>query len=419
MRDYDSADIFADASIAQAPHPYFEHLRAKGPATVLPAQGVVAVTGYDEGLAIFRDDERYSAVNAATGPFKLPFTPEGDDITAQIEAHRDQIPYGSLIVNLDPPLHAKAKGVLNGVITPKRLKENETYMTGLSDRLIDEFIGRGGFEVLGDYSRPFATLVIADLLGVPEEDRPAFRNMVGQLPGQIGVEMDVSSNPLAKIGMYFFQYIEDRRANPRDDVLTTLALQKYPDGALPSTVDVVTAAAFLFGAGQDTTVSLIASLLRFLADDPELQRKLRADHSLIPNFIEETLRLEGTAKSTFRMAKVPVKVGDVEVKPGTTLMLMISALNRDPKKFENPATLQPERANSREHLAFGRGIHACAGAPLARAEAKVTLERFFARTKDIRFAPGKHGTPGARNFEFQPNYLLRIMKELHLEIDPA
>lgn len=418
MRDLDTVDVLTDAEIAKAPHAYFEHLRAKGPASPLPQHGVVAVTDYAEGLAIFRDDDRYSACNAATGPFKLPFTPEGEDITAQIEAHRDQIPYASLIVNLDPPQHAKAKGVLMGVITPKRLKENEAYMAGLADRLIDEFIGKGGFEVLDEYSRPFATLTIADLLGVPEEDRAVFRTLVGSLPGQIGEEIDVDSNPLARIGMYFFQYIEDRRREPRDDVLTTLALQKYPDGTLPTTVDVVTAAAFLFGAGQDTTVSLIASLLRFLADDPELQRKLRADRSLIPNFIEETLRLEGTAKSTFRLTKVPVKIGDLDLKPGTPVMLMISAMNRDPKKFGAPAELQPERTNSREHLAFGRGIHACAGAPLARAEAQVTLERFFERTSDIRINDSKHGPKGARKFEYQPNYLLRIVKDLHLEIDP-
>src|SRR5579864_8749055 len=144
MSNFDEVDIFTDAEIAKRPDPYFDYLRSRGPAVRLRPD-LVAVTDYATGLAIFRDDEHYSTVNAALGPFELPFTPEGDDITAQIEAHRDQIPYGALILNQDPPAHTRSKAVLMGIITPKRLKENEEYMVGLADRTIDEFIDRGGF----------------------------------------------------------------------------------------------------------------------------------------------------------------------------------------------------------------------------------------------------------------------------------
>jgi cytochrome P450 len=418
MTEFAKVDLFTDADAARSPDPYYEYLRSKGPATRLRPD-LVVVTDYETGLAIFRDDERYSTINTTFGPLILPFTPEGDDITAQIEAHRDQIPYSALILNQDPPAHTKSKGVLMGIITPKRLKENEDYMVGLADRTIDEFIDRGQCEVVTQYSHPFATLVIADLLGVPEEDRAVFRTLVGSLPGEIGGPdvSDIASNPLARIGGYFFQYVEDRRREPKKDVLTDLALQKYPDGSLPSVVDVVTAATFLFGAGQDTTVRLIAGMLRFLAEDPELQQKLRSERHLIPKFVEEVLRLEGTAKATFRLAKKRTKIGDIEVAPGTSVMLLIRAMNRDPKRFESPTKLNIGRSNLLEHLAFGRGIHACAGAPLARAEAKVTLERFFDRTTDIRVNEAKHGPKGARRFEFAPNYLLRVISEVHLEFD--
>jgi cytochrome P450 len=124
-------------------------------------------------------------------------------------------------------------------------------------------------------------------------------------------------------------------------------------------------------------------------------------------------------KSSFRLTKVPVKVGDLEVPPGTTLMMLISAMNRDPKRFESPAELRLDRKNAREHLAFGRGIHSCAGAPLARAEAKVTLERLFDRTSDIRIDETRHGPAGARRFEYEPNYIIRGMKALHLVFDKA
>jgi cytochrome P450 len=160
-------------------------------------------------------------------------------------------------------------------------------------------------------------------------------------------------------------------------------------------------------------------MLRFLAEDPELQRWLRAERQLIPEFVEEVLRLEGTVKSSFRLAKVPVKVGDVEVPPGTTLMMLISAMNRDPKRFEAPAELRLDRKNVRDHLAFGRGIHSCAGAPLARAEARVTLERLFERTSDIRIDETRHGPASARRLEYEPNYIIRGLKELHLVFDKA
>jgi cytochrome P450 len=420
MSNFDQADIFTDAELARRPDAFYEHLRGKGPVARV-RDDLVVVTDYATGLAIFRDDENYSTINTTTGPIPLPFTPDPYDITPQLEAHRDQMPYAALILNQDPPHHAKSKGVLMGIITPKRLKENEDYMIGLADRTIDEFIDRGRFEVITEYSQPFATLVIADLLGVPNEDRPTFRTITGgsALPGSIGGDPgSVSNNPLAKIGMYFFQYIEDRRREPKNDVLTALAQQKYPDGSLPSTVDVVTAATFLFGAGQDTTVRLIAHMLRIVAEDKDLQRKLREDRKLIPQFVEEVLRLEGTAKGTFRLAKKPVKIGDVDVKPGTSVMMLIRAMNRDPQRFDAPYDLRMDRKNSQEHLAFGRGIHSCAGAPLARAEAKVTMERLFDRTTDIRINASKHGA-GAHQFEFEPNYLLRMISELHLEFDRA
>jgi cytochrome P450 len=184
-------------------------------------------------------------------------------------------------------------------------------------------------------------------------------------------------------------------------VLTNLAQAKYPDGSIPTVIDVVTIAAFLFGAGQDTTVRLLAASLRFLAEDPELQQRLRKERNRIPDFIEEVMRLEGPVKSDYRLVRRPVKIGDVDAKPGMTVMLLLGAINRDPRRFERPHELVLDRKNAREHLGFGRGIHACVGAPLARAETRISLERLFDRTSDIRIDEQKHGAAGARRFEYR------------------
>ena len=419
MSEIDNLDIFTSSELVQNPHDYFDHLREKGPVTALPTNNVMAVTSYQAGLKIFNDPEHFSNVNAATGPNPpLPFTPEGDDITGQIEANREKIPYAGLIATEDPPAHTKTRALLMGIITPARLKKNQEFMRVLADRTIDEFIDRGSCEIIEDYAQPFATLVIADLLGVPEKDHRDFRVLKGSTPGQISGEVNMANNPLAWIGGKFFKYILWRRLFPRKDVLTELARQRYPDGSLPKVTDVVKVATFLFAAGQDTTVYLIGAMLRHLGDDLELQHRLRQQRELIPQFIEEVLRMDGTVKSSFRLVKKSTGLCGQELKAGTNLMLLIGAMNRDPEKFENPHEFQLERPNAREHFAFGRGIHSCAGAPLARAEAKVTLERLFDRTSEIRINEEKHGPAGSRRYRYQPTYILRSLEELHIEFIP-
>jgi cytochrome P450 len=423
MGKFESADLFNDASLVNDPYPYFEYLRSQGSLVTLPCQDVVAVVGYDEVLAILRDDDHFSAVNAVSGPFPpLPFTPEGDDISAQIEAHRSAITFAGLIATQDVPVHSKTRSLLNGMITPKRLKDNEDFMWRLADRQIDQVIGRGSFEVSKGYGVPFASLVIADLLGVPEEDHKAFGEILSglnQIPGKLGGNADAGFNPLERIAMQFFQYLSDRRAEPRGDVLTQLAQAKYADGSTPDLIDVVGIAAFLFAAGQDTTVSLMTATIRILAENPELQRTLRQERNRIPDFIEETLRLNGTVKAMFRLAKRPVKVGDRDLAPGTMVMLMLAAANRDPRRFERPHEFILDRKNAREHLSFGRGIHACAGAPLARAETKITLERLFDRTSDVKIDEAFHGPKDARRYEYVPSYMFRVLNELHVKVTPA
>jgi cytochrome P450 len=324
VSDYAGVDYFNELGLVGDPYPYFEHLRAGGPAVRLPKHNVVAVTGYEEGFAVMRDHELFSSVNAATGPLPpLPFEPRGEDITAQIEQHRDEMAFGAMLVTQDPPVHKRSRSLLMGLLKPRRFRENEQFLWQLADRQIDEFIDRGQAEVVSDFALPFATLAIADLLGVPEEEHAKFRTLCsGPLPGQIGGDAPMENNPMAKIALHFFGYIQDRRANPRQDVLTQLAHVEYPGGGQPPVEELVAHAAVLFGAGQDTTVRLIAAMLQFLGEDAELQRKVRQERQCIPDFIEEALRLEGPVKAHFRLAKWAAKVGEVDVAPGTTVMLL-------------------------------------------------------------------------------------------------
>jgi cytochrome P450 len=262
------------------------------------------VTGYDEALTVLGDSSTFSSCMSVTGPFPgFPVPLEGDDVSDLIEAHRDAIPMSDQIITLDPPTHTDHRALLMGLITPKRLKENEAFMWELADRVLDSYLTGGRGEFIGEFASTFSLLVIADLLGVPEEDRDEFAAVLGR-----------SSE-----------------------------------------------------AGVGST-------------DAE-----------------------------------PSTVGGVDIPAGTTLMVLNGAANRDPKQFDDPDTLDPARPNARRHIAFGRGVHSCPGAPLARAEARVCIERLLDRTTDIRIAEDKHGPAEDRHYQYVPTFILRGLTELHLE----
>ena len=293
-------------------------------------------------------------------------------------------------------------------------------MWRLADRLIDTFHAAGKVELLNEYAQPFALLTIADLLGVPEADHAAFvAHLSTQTPGAMAEDGALGANPLEFLDSKFSRYIESRREEPVGDVLSILAESTYSDGETPDVVELVRLATFLFGAGQDTTARLITASFRLIAENPDLQKQLREDRGLIPQFVEEALRLEGPVKSDFRLAKKTTTLGGVDIPAGTPVMVSLPAGNRDPRRFPEPHELQLDRANAREHIAFGRGVHSCPGGPLARVEARVTVERLLDRMADIKISEEKHGPADDRHFTYEPTYILRGLASIHLEFTPV
>jgi cytochrome P450 len=422
VSDFDTIDFFTDESLVNDPYPFFEHLRAKCPVVREPAQGTLAVTGYDEISEIYRRTEDFSSCNSAIGPFApFPTRPEGDDISSFIAEHRRQLPMNEHFVTMDPPEHTKHRSLLHRLMTPKRLKENEDYMWRLADRQIDEFIAKGSCEFITEYSKPFALLVVADILGVPEEDHDLIRRHLGaQRPGAVedGDHDWNALNPLGSLDQLFISYIEDRRRAPRHDVLTALATATFPDGTVPDPVEVSRAATFLFAAGQETTARLLATALEVLGRRPDLQQRVRANRELITGFIEECLRYESPVKADFRLAKRTTTIGDVEVPAGTTVTLLNGAANRDPGRFASPDEFDADRPNARDHLAFGRGIHSCPGGPLARAEGRISIECILDRMGDIEISEEHHGPAGNRRYQYEPTFILRGLTALHIDFTP-
>ncbi len=424
MDDLESIDFFTDESLVEDPYPYFEQLRSLCPVVPLPHLGVVAVTGYDEAMEIYRDTATFSSCNSVIGPYAtFPVPLDGDDVSDVIDRFRDRLPMNEHMVTMDPPEHTRERALLMRLITPKRLKDNEAFMWRLADQQLAEFVGKGRCEFISEYAQPFAMLVVADLLGVPETDHQRFREGFGlsAMPGEVGAGQPSESdlNALAWLDDWFAQYIEDRRREPRKDVLTDLALATYPDGTTPEVTAVVRTASFLFAAGQETTARLLAAALKHLAENPEIQDELRAHRERIPSFIEEALRIESPVKADFRLARRSTTIGGVDIAAGTPVMLLNGAANRDPRRFDCPAEVSIDRPNTMDHIAFGRGVHSCPGAPLARAEGRISLERILERMRDIRLSEEHHGPPTARRFTYEPTWVLRGLSDLHLEFTPV
>ena len=417
-------DYFSDHEVLKDPYAYFNAIRDQGPIYQPPGKDYLIVTGFDEALQVLRDHDVFSAIIGLQGAAApLPFTPHGSDITAQIEEHRKAFAGGDQVVNLDDDPHTKLRAFINTLFVPSRLKASEDFIEDYCNEMVGNAVADGGVELIGKIATPFVTQVVADLLGVPVEDRQLFMDAIarGPIPGALDGTDPMSGgaeHPFAVMGTFFYGYLADRRANPRDDILTEFAHAKYNDGTTPEIYDLVQLGMFMFGAGQDTSAKLIGNAMKYLVEDQELQNRLRADPKLMGPFLEEVLRIEGSTKQTARLARKDARIGDVDIPAGTKILVALSAANRDPRRWDDPNELVIGRKKVAEHVGFGRGKHVCAGAPLARVEVRVIMQKFLAMTSKIEL--DREGHPnGISDLNYEPSFIIRGLDKMHVKLTPA
>jgi cytochrome P450 len=415
-------DYFTDRSVLLDPYDFFEEVRAHGPVVQREDRDMLFITGFKEAAQVLLNKADFSSSIATAGPAApLPYEVDSDDISAKVTAYNQSIAAQNLMVNYDGDAHVAARALLNPLLVPSRLKANEAFMESLADEMVRGVVAKGHCEVVNEMATPYVTLVIADLLGVPAEDRDKFRSVIDAGPpsGNMDDPQEMTqSDSLAFMVGYFARYLGERRADPQGDVMSDLALAKFPDGSVPDIMEPAKAAMFLFAAGQDTSAKLLGNAMRFLAENTALQDQLRADPSLVPAFIEEMLRLEGSTKMTARLAVRNTMIGEREVPAGKRIFVGLAAANRDPTRWEDPAEFRLNRPKIKEHLAFGRGAHTCAGAPLARVEVRVLLERFLAHTSQIAISEEHHGAPGNRKLDYEASFIIRGLERLHVTLTP-
>ena len=369
MGNYESVDFFTDESLIEDPYPYFEHLRSQVPGggdAALRRAGGVGLRRGDRDLP----EHRHVLVVQSRWSVPSPPSPCRSRATtsaAIIDRHRDQLPDERAHGDDGPADAHPGAGIADAAADPEAAQgERGVHAAGRRPAARRVHRRAADCEFISAYAQPFAMLVVADVLGVPEADHQTFRQFFGlaTTPGEISVvrpgrrpatttKAASTCSTRSTTGLPATSRTGDRSRG--HDVLTDLALAKYPDGSTPEVAAVVRTATFLFAAGQETTARLLATGLKYLAEYPELQDELRAHRERIPDFIEEALRIESPVKADFRLARRAASVGGVDIAPGTPVMLLNGAANRDPRRFERPAEFRVDRPNAKEHLAFGRG----------------------------------------------------------------
>ncbi|ADD45790.1 cytochrome P450 family protein [Stackebrandtia nassauensis] len=324
--------------------------------------------------------------------------------TADQVPHRDHVPeavsaaMNSHMLSANPPHHTRLRRLVSAAFTRRRIETLEPRITQIAESLADDLATQSAdgsaVDVISGFGYPLPITVIAELIGVPVPDRDDFRRWSSIVVyGPIHTP-EVYLDATTSLIDYVRRLIDDKRANPADDLLTDLVNvrdggDRLSDDELTSTV------ALLLVAGHETTVNLIANTMYALLSHPGQLTALRADPERIPAAIEESLRFDGPVQIGIpSFTAAPVRVGDVTIPAGEVIVTALLAANRDPGRFPNPDTFDVSRPPT-PHLTFGHGIHHCLGAPLARLEGRIAIRTLLDRFGDIRLAdpdtePSRH-----------------------------
>jgi cytochrome P450 len=413
----DTNYFMADQAFYNDPFPYLDKARAASRVYREPYQGVYMVTGLKDCLQVWRDEENFSSVNTVTGPFmEWPGPLSGDDLSGLIDEYRPQLgPRDNQLVTLDGMQHEELRALVSVLFTPVRLKQVDDFINSYTETVVERMVAAGEVELYANYARDITFYVIINLLGVPMDEAKDLLQRV-ELHGAKGRIGDPDGSGGVKAGNlnfgtayeYFLTKVKEARESPTTGILNTLANARFRDGSLPSAETIGTMCCVLFGAGQESTARMMAHCLRYIAQYPEIQADLRANPDKIANFVEEVLRYESPSKGTFRLAKKETTLAGVTIPAGGILCLLRIAANRDAEVFPDPHTLDIDRKNARQHVAFGGGVHMCIGQSLARKEVNTFVKLCLEKSRHIEFVEGKN------TFDYDLSYQLRGLQHLHL-----
>ncbi|GAA4047060.1 cytochrome P450 [Streptomyces shaanxiensis] len=292
------------------------------------------------------------------------------------------------LLNMDPPDHTRIRRLVGRAFTPTRVAQLRTPVRRTADRLLDALGPHGTTDLIASYAAPLPIAVICDLLGVPDEHRRDFRDWTDALVAPDPTRPQAAKEAVVAMLGFFTRLLADKRREPADDLLSDLIAVRDTDGDRLGEDELMSLAFLILFAGYENTVQLIGNAVLGLLSHPEQLTALREDRSRIPRAVEEFARHDGPALLAIRRFPTEnMTIGGVTVPAGDTVLLSLSAANRDPARFPDPDRLDLARDAS-GHLALGHGIHYCLGAPLARAETEIALDALLERFPELAPAEG-------------------------------
>jgi cytochrome P450 len=369
-------DLLAEEN-RRNPYPMYDAVREVSPVLKHPQADIWMIFDYEGVKRAMSDPDAFSSRATPPGGYPLDW-----------------------LLFLDPPRHTKLRALINKAFTPRSIANLEPRIKELSRELLDPVIERGEMDLVTDYALPLPMMVIAEMLGVPVSDRPRFRrwndvllNMIYTVTGGDAAlqAMQNSQAATVEMGEYLTGQLAQRRAAPRDDLLTRL-LNAEVDGAHLTEKEILDFFQVLLLAGSETTTNLINNAMLCFLEWPDQLALLRKTPSLLPSAIEEVLRFRSPVQVNFRQSKHDIEMHGQTIPAGKLVLAMTGSANRDPKAFHEPARFDITR-NPNPHLGFGHGLHFCLGAPLSRLEGRITLTDLLERLPGFALASDKPWQP--------------------------
>jgi cytochrome P450 len=368
-----------DAEIAADPHPVYKRLREEAPIYHNAKHRFWAISRYDDVEKALNDWETFSNSRS--------------DILELVNSEFDMPP--GVMMFEDPPMHTMLRGLMARVFTPRRMAEIEDQIRAYCVRCLDPLVGQDSFDIVAELASMMPMRVIGMLLGIPESQQVEFRDKNdANLRTKPGTPMKVSNADAIADGRMYADYVEWRSKNPSDDLMTALLNVEFEDenGVTRKLhrKEVLHYTQVVAGAGNETTGRLIGWLAKVLADHPDQRRQVHQDRSLLNRVVDETLRFEPTGPHVARWMAKDFEIYGQTVPAGSAMLLMFGAANRDPRRYSDPDSFDINR-KSLAHLTFGKGLHYCLGANLARLEGRVALDELLNRWPewDIDYATAR------------------------------
>lgn len=390
--------------VLACPHQFNERLRQEAPVYKCPHTGMIFVSDYATITRIAKDHATFS------NKFGLARS-AGNTDPKLLEIQQKGYPPVDTMLTQDPPLHRRYRGLVNQAFTARRVATLEPYIERISHEFIDRFIDAGECDFVEEFSKRVPMTVIADQLGVPLSDYDLFKTwseaFVVQLSQMASPEEEIHSAELIlDFQNYFADKLEERRADQRDDIISDIVHAKFEDERPLDMPEMLSILQQLLVAGNETTTNSIAEGMLLLIQNPAQHTKLKEDPSLLPNLVEEVLRLSTPTANMWRVVTQDTEIGGVAAAAGSMVQIRFSSANRDEKIFPDPHSFDVTRDNAKSNIAFGYGVHMCIGASLARKELSVAFKVILERLDNLQLACAEE------DLFYAPNVLLRGLSSL-------